>query len=404
MISLYAHQEEAVENLRSGSILCGGVGTGKSLTSIAYFFTKVCGGGMDINGDGEFSKPIHSMDLYIITTARKRDTLEWHAECAKFGIGCDRKKSFGNIQVTIDSWNNIKKYIDIKDAFFIFDEQRIVGNGMWVNSYLKIAKRNKWILLTATPGDVWLDYLPVFLANGFYKNRTEFKREHIVYSHYSKFPKIDKYIGTDKLKRYQDQLMVHMPYERFTTPHHETIIANYDKKLFDRVMKKRWNVYEDRPIKNVVELFIGMRRVVNADPHRLGIIKEILKKHDRIIIFYNFDYELEILRTLNKYYNVAEWNGHKHEDIPETKNWIYLVQYNAGAEGWNCITTNCVVFYSLNYSHKMVHQASGRIDRLNTPYKDLYYYHIMSKAPIDIAINKALNRKKTFHERSFIPK
>ena len=401
MINLYDHQKEAIEKLQTGSILCGGVGSGKSITSIAYFFTKECGGVLP--KDKKPPKLKTPKDLYIITTAKKRDLLEWEGECSPFCLSKDRESSIANIKVTIDSWNNIAKYKDVKKAFFIFDEQRLVGSGKWVKSFLNISKYNNWILLSATPGDTWTDYIPVFIANGFYKNRTEFLNRHAVYSRFSKFPKIEKFIETKRLEYYRQELLVDMKFKRNTISHNIIINVEYDKPEFKKVMVERWNIFKNEPIMTAGQLCYVMRRVVNTHPSRLKAIIDIFNKHSRLIIFYNFDYELEILRTLGETLKVtvAEWNGHKHQTIPIDNKWIYLVQYTAGAEGWNCITTNAIVFYSLNYSYKTVIQASGRIDRINTKYRDLYYYHLMSKSAIDLAINRALKNKKDFNERKY---
>jgi hypothetical protein len=129
-----------------------------------------------------------------------------------------------------------------------------------------------------------------------------------------------------------------------------------------------------------------------------------LTKHKRAIIFYNYDYELDILLGVAENIDIpyAEWNGHKHQPIPDTDSWVYLVQYTAGAEGWNCIKTNCIIFWSQTYSYKALVQACGRIDRLNTPFIDLYFYHMKSKSSIDRAITKALEHKKEFNAGSFI--
>lgn len=400
-IELYSYQVDAIDKLRSGSILVGGVGSGKSRTALAYYYIKECGGRLKINGKGETKELKKPKDLYIITTARKRDTLEWEKEAAPFMITNKRNCSISNIKMTIDSWNNIKKYSDIKNSFFIFDEQRVVGYGTWSKTFIKISKSNNWILLSATPGDTWSDYIPVFIANGFYKNKTEFIRRHAVFNRFTKYPKIDHYIETDRLIKLRNKITVQMNYKRKINKDNKTIFLSYDKDKFNEVVKNRWNPYDNEPIKDISQLCYSMRRVVNSDPSRLDIIKNILLEHDRIIVFYNFNYELEILRTLKDICTVSEWNGYKHEKIPNKKKWVYLVQYTAGAEGWNCIDTNCIVFYSQNYSYKIMIQAAGRIDRLNTPYQTLYYYHLTSKSQIDLAIKKALDNKKDFNENKF---
>lgn len=402
-IRLGNHQRRAIEELHNGSVLRGGVGTGKSRAAIAYFYTKECGGEIRINGRGDFKPMDNPKDLYIITTAKKRDGGDWINEAAPFGLGRDPNVSVGHVKVTIDSWNNIDKYGEIKDAFFIFDEQRLVGRGAWVKAFIKIAKANRWILLSATPGDTWSDFIPIFIANGYYKNRTEFIRTHIVYNNFSKFPKIDHYVEVRRLVKYRNSLLVEMPYEMATVRHTRNVIVEYDIIRWNMVAKKRWHIYEERPIKDVSELFAVMRKVVNSDVSRIGAVMQLLEKHPRLIIFYNFNYELETLRTLASTlsYPVGEWNGHKHEEIPQGDKWLYLVQYIAGAEGWNCVSTDSMAFFSLNYSYRMMEQAKGRIDRLNTPYTDLYYYLLRSNAPIDNAIAKALVMKKSFNEKEF---
>lgn len=405
-LELGSHQLKAIEEMHNGCILKGGVGTGKSRTALAYFYTKEAGGTLRVNGKGKTTSLVDPVDVYVITTAKKRDDLDWQAEATVFGL-TRRKGAFGEARgLIVDSWNNIDKYEEVKDAFFIFDEQRLVGSGAWVKAFLKIAKANRWILLSATPGDTWMDYVPVFVANGFYKNRTEFIRTHVVYSNYTKFPKIDRYIETSRLTRYRHQLLVEMPYLRHTKRHTQNVVVEYDKVLWDRVAKDRWHIYEERPIKDVSELFAVMRKLVNSDVSRLGAILKLLEAHPRLIVFYNFDYELEMLRTLKTTLDITigEWNGHKHEKVPTTDNWIYLVQYMAGNEGWNCTTTDAIAFYSLNYSWRILEQGKGRIDRMNTPFIDLHYYMLRSSSAIDNAIVKALTTKKDFNEKEFVKK
>lgn len=399
-ISLRDYQLDAVSRMRNGCILCGGVGSGKSRTSLAYYYKEQGG----ILGTKNYIKMKNPKDLYIITTARKRDTLEWEAEFAPFLITTHKEASLYNHNVRVDSWNNIQKYKAVRGAFFIFDEQRVVGSGEWVKSFLKIAKENDWILLSATPGDTWQDYIPVFVANGFYRNKTEFNNEHVIWSRYAKYPKVDRYINTGRLIRLRERILVNMDFERQTVSHHEDIFVQYDIPTYKDVGKLRWNPFKNEPILNASELCYVWRKIVNSDESRQLALLELYERHPKMIIFYNFDYELDILKGL--YYgdgvDIAEWNGHKHQPIPDSDRWVYLVQYTAGAEGWNCIRTDTIVFYSQNYSYKVMQQSAGRIDRLNTPYTDLYYYHLKSRSGIDLAISRALKEKKNFNETRYI--
>ncbi len=379
-VNLYPHQQRAVEELSNGKILYGGTGSGKSRVAAAYYMKNEA-----------------PRDIYVFTTAVKRDSLDWREEFVRYGVGISRDATTQGV-LHVDSWNNIAKYKNIRGAFLILDEQRLVGSGKWVHAFLRMAPHNHWILLSATPGDVWLDYAAVFIANGFYRNITDFKEQHVVYNNYANFPKVDRYVGLKKLEAQRDQLLVEMPYLQHTVRRLVDVPVDYDVERFDQVLKGRWNPYEGRPVRDVAELFVLMRKVVNSDASRVEAIRELIRKHPRLIVFYNFDYELELLRELSNEIEVRERNGHKHQDIPDIERWVYLVQYAAGAEAWNCITTDAMVFYSLTYSYKMWQQAHGRIDRLNTPFTDLWYYRLLSDSAIDKVVMNSLRNKKSFNE------
>lgn len=373
---LYSHQEEALGLLQSGKVLVGGVGSGKSRVGASWALSQA-----------------DPRKIVVITTARKRDSLEWEGEFAVFGVDCD--------EVTIESWNNVSRFADYTDHVFIFDEQRVVGSGSWVKSFLKISKHNLWILLSATPGDVWLDYVPLFIANGFYRNRTEFAEQHIVWDRFAKYPKVKRYLNTGLLEARRRKILVPMPAERHTRRNRAYISMKYDKEMYDTIVKKRVDPWTGEPYKNAGGVCYGLRKCVNSDRSRVDHIRLLAKNRKKLIVFYNFDYERDILLTLRDEFTVAEWNGHNHETIPATDSWIYLVQYTAGAEGWNCIETDTIVFYSLNYSWKVLEQAEGRIDRINTPFTDLRYFYLFSESGIDSAIREAVRKKGVFNERIF---
>lgn len=404
MAELYEHQLEAIRKMHNGCILCGGVGSGKSRTAIAYYILD-CGGDFECNGKGSYKSMTSPRDIYIITTAKKRDSLDWQYELLNFQLYfADQENSYFPVNIVVDSWNNIKKYKNVSEAFFIFDEQRVVGTGAWVKSFLNIARKNRWILLSATPGDTWQDYRPVFIANGFYKNKSDFDQHHVIWARYTTFPKVEGYYDQGVLIKHRNDILVMMKDQRQTVRNNIVVPVAYNKDLYKKVWKDRWDPYDECPIKETGKLFYLLRRVVNSDESRQVALTELLEQHPRTIIFYNFDYELEIIKDICTRMAIPfnEYNGHVHQNQPTGDIWAYIVQYTAASEAWNCITTDTIIFYSLNYSYKVMEQSSGRIDRLNTSYKDLYYYKLKSVAPIDLAIMRALSMKKKFNESSFL--
>lgn len=395
---LYDYQTDAIRKMKNGCILCGGVGSGKSITGLAYYFL-LCGGKIF---DDDLERMTDPKDLIIITTAMKRDTHEWEFELIHFLLSPNKELNTYDNTVIIDSWNNIKKYKDYRDCFFIFDEDRVTGKGAWVKAFREIAKKNSWIILSATPGDKWEDYIPVFLANGFYRNKTEFIEKHA--ARQDRYYNITAYYNEGLLLKHKRDILVDMDFIRSTKAHHEYVACEYDMKKYKELIRKRWNVWTDEPMQNAGELCYCLRRCTNEDESRIVKTLEIAESHPRLIIFYNFDYELEVLKNAGWIHgtSIGMWNGHAHDPLPQTDRWVYLVQYLAGSEGWNCIQTDTVLFFSQSYSYRSTVQAAGRIDRANTPFRDLWYYHLYSKSGIDLAIYRALKQKKEFNERRFI--
>lgn len=375
--ALQEHQEIVLPKLASGKVLVGGTGSGKSITAMAYF-TQVSA----------------EKKIYVITTAKKRETGEWFEDAMKMSLRND---------IVVDSWNNIGKYADVENAFFIFDEQRLVGSGAWVKHFYRIAKHNEWLLLSATPADRWIDLVPLFVANGFYKNKTEFNNYHVRFVPRVRFPKIDGYLDTWTLERYRDMIYVEMPYIKKAVRVDHFVPVDFDHEEQRTLFTDRWHSAEQRPLKDAGEMMRLLRKSTNSHWSRYAAVKSICKDNPRVIIFYNHNYELEQLRLLHVDLDipVGEWNGHVHQDVPVGPRWIYLVQYQAGGEGWNCITTDTIIFYSLPYSYRNLEQAKGRIDRLNTQYESLHYYILKSKSIIDRGIWRALNMKKNFQASAF---
>ena len=398
-------QIQAVRQLQNGSILAGGVGSGKTLTSLAWYLTSVCNAASFKEGGSLAKKKVKgSPTLYVITTAKKRDSLEWEEEAARLGLSTDPACSFTGSSIVVDSWNNIGKYSDREHAVFFFDEQRASGSGRWVKEFLKITRKNTWLLLSATPGDVWMDYLPVFMAHGFFRTRTEFMEDHVIFDRFAKYPKVKRYIGEAKLQRLRRSILVEMPVERHTTRERETVYCDYDSDLYKWVVKNRMDPWTEEPLRDAGGVCRILRKVVSDNDWRSAEAKRILSSNERVIVFYNYNYELDRILAVSESLGLptAQWNGHRHDAIPAESRWVYICQYTSAAEGWNCTSTDTVLFWSLNYSWRVTEQCEGRIDRLNTPYSRLKYYFLESHSSIDEAVRRSLSSKKMFNERAFV--
>ena len=383
MIKLLKYQEEAIQKLHSGSVLYGATGSGKSLTGLAYYM-----------------RCWSHLDLYIITTSKKRNAGEWEEEIAK--LGCPPPKA-------IDSWNRLKNYRMVSDAFFLFDEHKVGGHGKWAQSMITIAKKNKWILLTATPGDVWDDYASIFIANEFVKNKTTWNEDFCIFDRISKYPKIIGYQREDVLKNMRDAVLVPMEYqsEKVPIPYVIPYKVDHEEEAYVLARRKSLRHPEMRAFRNTSAMFAYMRMNLPDKESKIQALADVLKKEPKAIIFYNFTPEKYEIENAARQVNIPffQYNGQIKDNVPDGDTWVYAVQYTAGAEAWNCITCRTVIFYSMNYSYKVMTQAKGRIDRCNSPFDELHYYYFISPDfEIDQEILNALTRKEKFNEEALANK
>ena len=205
--------------------------------------------------------------------------------------------------------------------------------------------------------------------------------------------------------KFKKEILVNMDDDKATKQWHIDLTCSYDPVLYNAYADSRWNFEEDMPIMNASKLVYMLRKVCNSDPSRLEKLYEICQSHPKLIIFYQFDYERDLITCMLSFKGIpyAEYNGHIHQPIPTGDRWAYVVHLSS-SEGWNCIETDTVVFYSLSYSYRAYVQACGRTDRRTTPFQDLYYYRLKSASKIDKAIMDAHRRKKKFNEANWVKK
>lgn len=406
-VELRDFQKDCVAQLRSGKVLAAGVGAGKSVMALYWYVSTQCRTRRSRNQVGELFRILKgSPDLVVITTAKKRDSGEWSEEFARFALKEGVNHGMGGVTVTVDSWNNIGKYVDAdRNTVFIFDEQRAIGHGAWSKAFVRIARSHPWIMLSATPADDWKDWCPVMVADGFYRNRTDFFRRHAIYSRYTTYPKITSWYDTHQLEVVRDRILVTCEVPRQTERHDIELGTGYNKTAVKTMMKERVDPETGEPFMNASQLCYAIRKVVNCDPSRMDMARDVFEDHGRVIVFYSLRAELELIHMAAGMAGISEvgaYNGSTHDEVPTGNRWVYAVQYNAGAEGWNCTTCNTILFWDLPYSYRQLEQAKGRIDRLNTPYRNLFYYSMTSNAKIDLAIKRALRLKKDFNAAAFM--
>ena len=108
-------------------------------------------------------------------------------------------------------------------------------------------------------------------------------RSHVIFNRFVKYPKVEAYIDTWKLTENRQKILVHMHYEKKTKHVIKLMYASYDESLYKFVSEKRWNVYTDKPIKNISELCYVWRKIVNDDKSREDIIGRIIEEKRKVI-------------------------------------------------------------------------------------------------------------------------
>lgn len=153
---------------------------------------------------------------------------------------------------------------------------------------------------------------------------------------------------------------------------------------------------------NVLVELTASRQLCNSKDKQQAFIDLINSINDRVVVFYNFDSELDTLKTLVKDRPIAEVNGHTNTEqiYHDNDNCVLFVQYQAGARGLNLQDGNKIIYYSLTLSSDLFEQSKKRIHRIGTKYP-CFYWILQTKDSVEESIYKSLNRQEDYNEELF---
>lgn len=394
---LYEYQKKVIDKADSSWLFALGTGTGKTILSIHHYLKHY-------NGES----------LLIIAPAQKVLEGGWDREV-------QRVANFYNIQIQYDVMSYgvlAKKWNLYKGWFVIFDECHYVKNptsqrGKAALNLTRIS--TNFSLLSATPSsNGWADTINYMLMFNFYRNKTQFIKEHAIHE--------TKFFGQKQIKviaDWKDQDKLKMLYQSISTKLSKDDCLDLPPLIFEDVYfkvskeyeiirKKRVLETENGPIAydTVMKLQHGLRFYANQKD-KLSYTEMLAEStNENIVIFYYYQQEkddlVKVLAKNKKIYEVSGKVNHlpSRDQWDELKNTVTLVQYQAGAAGIELQYCNLVIFYTPTFSFQDYDQALGRAYR-NGQTKKVTVYRYITKKSVEEHVYRSLAEKKDFTESLF---
>lgn len=386
MINLYSYQEEYFKHVKPNYIYDMDTGTGKTIMGLHHHQTYFK------------DKP-----LLIVAPASKINEGGWQRTI---------DEHYPNIEYDTCTYNMLgKKWSQYKDWFVIFDECHRLKNscGVWGKAGYNLTKISAgFILLSATAiPNGWEDSINYFKMFGLAKNKTQFIRNEAITTMDYGYMEILGWKNENKLKNMWKSISRHLSKDEATDLPPLVFENVYFKASATYKTIKKDRIYNDVLYDNQMKLRHGLRLNTNLK-NKIEYIKDFVDStNDNIIIFYNYDEELKLLKenidkktylcngSIKDYPKKSEWDS--------IKNTVTLANYKSGSEAVEFTYANIIVYFSPTESYTEYYQSYGRCYR-NGQTKKVTAYKFITDNTIEADIYKALDSKQDFNINLWLEK
>lgn len=318
-----------------------------------------------------------------------------------------------------------KKEMEEKPTIIIADEVQLMKNPTAKTSkaLMELMKNNITIGLSATPmpNGMLDDGVAYLVYNNYYKNQSDFRKQHIPPRMYDRYYKPDVYtidyeidpnrfFELDLFKeRIKATTFVPDAEVDFEMPHQRLHTLAYDlsQKTINDIYDMS-NSYKERRYDSYRQYLSDIKRAISQDSNHVERMKLIVKenKDKQPLIFYETNAQLEViekgLNELNMPYKCinGQGNSDKLDDIDTTDTeQAIVIQYKSGGNSIEFTNSFVSIFYGLIYSWGDIAQAMGRNIRRGMP-QDSYVnqYFLLATHPHDSHVYDVIERKEEFSE------
>ena len=314
-------------------------------------------------------------------------------------------------------WRRPELLTTLKNFTLMLDESSLIQNEKSNRSkFILKMKPTNVILLSGTPtGGKYEQLWSQLKLLGWNISKRLYWDEFI------KFVKIDvggfpikKVTGYKNVDRLKDKLRTHGAIfmksdEVFQLPKQiENIIKVDNTKEYKKFNKDRLIKIDDTELVGDTSLtkMLYLRQLSSQyNSNKTAALKDLLEStNDRVIVFYNFDKELEIIQEIcNKLEKpISMINGHEKnlKNFTECNDCVLLGQYQAAAMGLNLQLSNKIIYFSLPLQSELFMQSKKRIHRIGQE-KTCFYWYLITKNSIEEQIFETLKQRRDYTNKLF---